>query len=146
MTTKTKYTSTEDYISSPNHYEKVGRLNETKEENSVKKFIVNIDGFIGQPERTRVYAKNPKEAYATFVKYVLKSVMSDGVELIEIETEIVDEKSIHSVKSITKTLPNSNIFTIEDEGSFDTKVGEEMNNGHVPSRFIDTVYSNGEVA
>ena len=146
MTTKTKYPSTEDYISSPNHYEEVGRLNETKDGNSVKRFIVNIAGFTGQPERTTVFAENPKEAYAAFVKYVLNSAMRDGVELIEIETEIVGEKPIHSVNSITKTLPNSNIFTIEDEGSFDTKVGEEMNNVHVPSRFIDTVYSNGEVA
>ena len=107
----------------------------------MKKFIVNIDGFSGQSERTTVFAKNQKEAYATFVKYVLKSVMSDGVELIEFETEIVDEKPIHSVKSITKTLPNSNVFSIEDEGSLDIKVGEEMSDVNVPAMFIDTVYS-----
>ncbi len=119
--------------------------NETQEGHGMKKFMVVIDGFIGAPDfRTLVFAKNQKDAYATFVKNVLNKVMRDGVQLIELETEILDEKPSHSVKSITKTLPNSNTFTIEDEGFSNTKVGEEISDALLPKQFIDTVYSGSE--
>ena len=137
MTTKTKYPSTEDYITSPNYYEEVGQMNETQEEDGMKKFVVNIDGFIGTPSfRTKVFAKNQKDAYATFVKDVLKTVMGGGVELIELETEIVDKEPVHSIKSITKTFPNSNIFSIEEESDLNIKVGEEISDSRFPARFI----------
>ena len=147
MTTKTKYPSTEDYITSPNYYEEVGQMNETQEEDGMKKFVVNIDGFIGTPSfSTKVFAKNQKDAYATFVKDVLKTVMGGGVELIELETEIVDKEPVHSIKSITKTFPTSNIFSIEDECSLKLKVGEKMTDVIVPIQFLDAVYNkNNEV-
>ena len=50
MTNKTKYTSTEDYLSSPNYYEEVGKLNGY---NEVMKWMNEFDGF-DKPEVIKV--------------------------------------------------------------------------------------------
>ena len=50
MTNTTKYTSTEDYLSSPNYYEEVGKLNGY---NEVMKWMNEFDAF-ANPEVIKV--------------------------------------------------------------------------------------------